>query len=300
MIGRPPLDFAAPRMKSTCPPKPGIDVGPDRVGADLPGEVDLEGRVDRDHVLVLADDERIVHVLRRMRLDQRIVVEVVVEFRAPEREGDHDLARVQGLASSRSRHRVRSRASRRRTSSRCGCRGRDCPPSPRRPNPGSRRSPSGSSRPGWISGMMWLGDRLLHIATRGAARGPAALRRAPRSRPPGWTWMNASPRTRGIFSFTCTMTLRAASHAAFEARHSTPRLMKPCSSGGETITIATSSGMIPDGEEPRDLVQEDRHVVRAPVVDRLAVRRTHEERVVPEAASPCPGCDSGSSPSSST
>ncbi len=59
------------------------------------------------------------------------------------------------------------------------------------------------------------------------------------------TWRNESPSIRGIFSLTCAMTSFAARQAAFEARVSTPRLMKPCSSGGETITIATSSETIP-------------------------------------------------------
>ena len=44
----------------------GNDALTDRVGADLPREVDLDGRVDRHHARVLADAERVVrpcHIL---------------------------------------------------------------------------------------------------------------------------------------------------------------------------------------------------------------------------------------------
>ena len=58
------------------------------------------------------------------------------------------------------------------------------------------------------------------------------------------TWRKLSPSTRGIFSLTWTITVFAAWQAAFEASVSTPRLMKPCSSGRETCTIATSRGTI--------------------------------------------------------
>ena len=60
-----------------------------------------------------------------------------------------------------------------------------------------------------------------------------------------FTWSTCtkqSPSTRGMRSFTCTMTVFASSTAALEARVSTPRLMNPCWSGGETWTMATSRG----------------------------------------------------------
>jgi len=59
------------------------------------------------------------------------------------------------------------------------------------------------------------------------------------------TWRKQSPSTRGMRSFTCTSTSFATWLAATDASVSTPRLMNPCSSGGETCSIATSSGTIP-------------------------------------------------------
>ena len=51
----------------------------ERVGTDLPGEIHLDGRVDRGHPVVLRDHERIVRVLGRVELDHRVVVDEVVQ-----------------------------------------------------------------------------------------------------------------------------------------------------------------------------------------------------------------------------
>src|SRR4030065_147991 len=66
------------------PPPPPVEPRADTVGAHLPRQIDLDGGVDRDHLRVLGDDERIVHVVRGMELDHRIVVgEIVPPLGAP-------------------------------------------------------------------------------------------------------------------------------------------------------------------------------------------------------------------------
>ncbi len=49
-----------------------------------------------------------------------------------------------------------------------------------------------------------------------------------------------------MFAFTCAMTSDALSAALFTMSTETPRLHKPCSSGGETWISATSSGNRPE------------------------------------------------------
>ena len=98
------------------------------------------------------------------------------------------------------------------------------------------------------------------------------------------TWMKESPRIRGIFSLTWTITILAIWQAAFEARVSTPKLRNPCSSGGEVMHHRHIEGNDAVAKEPRDLVQEDRHVVRPAVIDRLPVGRADKQRVMPEVA----------------
>ncbi len=43
-----------------------VEPEPDRVGADLPGQVDLQTAIDGDHVVVLGDDERVIGVIDRV------------------------------------------------------------------------------------------------------------------------------------------------------------------------------------------------------------------------------------------
>ena len=59
------------------------------------------------------------------------------------------------------------------------------------------------------------------------------------------TWTKVSPRVLGILGFTMAMTMGAVSTAAFVAITSTPKEQKPCSSGGETWTMAASKGRMP-------------------------------------------------------
>src|SRR5690606_301039 len=49
-----------------------VEASAEAVGADLPGQVDLQRRVDRDHLVVLRYDEGIVDVFCRMHLDDRV------------------------------------------------------------------------------------------------------------------------------------------------------------------------------------------------------------------------------------
>ena len=56
----------------------GLDIGANRIRAHLAGEIQLNRRVDGDHILILADDERIVDVVDRMTFDERIIIEEAV------------------------------------------------------------------------------------------------------------------------------------------------------------------------------------------------------------------------------
>ncbi len=76
----------------------GEELGADRVGADLSGEIDLQGDVDGHHLVLLADDERVVDVLGGLKTEEWIVVDVVVELAGAQAEAGDDLAAVQRLA----------------------------------------------------------------------------------------------------------------------------------------------------------------------------------------------------------
>ena len=67
------------------------------VGADLTGEVDFNGGVDGNHLVVFGDDEGIIDVIRGVTFNQRVVVHEIVELSRTHDETHHDLAGVQGL-----------------------------------------------------------------------------------------------------------------------------------------------------------------------------------------------------------
>ena len=67
-------------------------------GSCLALEVDLGGGVDRDDVVVLHDHVRHVGVVHRQAEHVVVAVEGVVECVRAEREGEHDLARIEALA----------------------------------------------------------------------------------------------------------------------------------------------------------------------------------------------------------
>ena len=105
------------------------------------------------------------------------------------------------------------------------------------PIPICRVAPSSISARTWAP--IW---RSTSVAGWGVSSGRGSVASTTASTRP--TWRNESPSTRGIASLTWAITRPAFLQAARVARVSTPRLMKPCSSGGETITSAASSGMI--------------------------------------------------------
>ena len=53
-------------------------LGTDRLCADLAEEVDLESRIDGDHIVILADDGRVVYIVNRQHLDAGVIVYVIV------------------------------------------------------------------------------------------------------------------------------------------------------------------------------------------------------------------------------
>ena len=69
-----------------------VDRAAHRVGAHLAGEVHRDRRVDRDHAVVLGDHERVVDVVARVELDERVVVEEAEGPLRAEHERRDDLA----------------------------------------------------------------------------------------------------------------------------------------------------------------------------------------------------------------
>ena len=66
----------------------------DRLGADLTEEVDLDRRIDGDHVVVLADDVRVVDIVDRQDLDGRVVVDEIIDTLRAEGKRRDGLAAV--------------------------------------------------------------------------------------------------------------------------------------------------------------------------------------------------------------
>jgi len=77
----------------------------DRVGTDLPGEIDFKPRVDRHHLVEFPDEIRIVRAIAGVKLDERVVIDEVVEPAAADHEARDRSARMDRLA--RVRHRPR-------------------------------------------------------------------------------------------------------------------------------------------------------------------------------------------------
>src|SRR5271166_7078964 len=69
-----------------------------RLRADLSGEVNLYGRVDGHHALVLRNAERIVGIGRRMELENRVLVHKVEQLLGAEDEAQDDLSWLEVLA----------------------------------------------------------------------------------------------------------------------------------------------------------------------------------------------------------
>src|SRR5271156_456110 len=68
------------------------------VSAGSSGQVDLQGGIDRDDVIVLGDDVRVVYIIHRVALDGRVVVQEVIHSLLPNGEGEDGLSRIEPLA----------------------------------------------------------------------------------------------------------------------------------------------------------------------------------------------------------
>ena len=65
---------------------------PGALGIDLPGQVDLERRVDRRHARHLADEQGVVGPVAPAEAHQRVVIDEVEQPPGAEHEGCRDLA----------------------------------------------------------------------------------------------------------------------------------------------------------------------------------------------------------------
>ena len=66
----------------------------DRFRAHLSEQIDLQRRIDGDHIVVLADDVRVVDVVHRQDLKAGVVVDIIIDALRTEGEGRHGLAAV--------------------------------------------------------------------------------------------------------------------------------------------------------------------------------------------------------------
>src|SRR5208282_4084370 len=83
------------------PANAAIELGPNRIGADLAGQVDLQGRVNSHHLVVASDESGIVGIGRGMELEDGIVVHEVEQFLRSQCKSEDDLPRFEGLARAR-------------------------------------------------------------------------------------------------------------------------------------------------------------------------------------------------------
>jgi hypothetical protein len=74
-----------------------IELAVKLVGADLAGQINDEGLGQRRHLVIARHDFRIGDVLDRPELEQRIVVQKIVEPAGADAEARDDLAGMQGL-----------------------------------------------------------------------------------------------------------------------------------------------------------------------------------------------------------
>ena len=98
MIGLPPARQGGAPDEVHLPANARVDAKADRVGTDLTGQVDLERRVDRHDLVVLADQRRVVGAVAGMELDERVVVHEVVEALGADDEARDDASGVDALA----------------------------------------------------------------------------------------------------------------------------------------------------------------------------------------------------------
>ena len=61
----------------------------DGLGADLTPEIYLDGSVDRDHIVVSADDIRIVHIVNGENHDRRVIIDIIINPLGTKCKGCH-------------------------------------------------------------------------------------------------------------------------------------------------------------------------------------------------------------------
>ena len=90
--------FGCAAVEIHLPADAGEKLRPDGIGAHLAGKVYLQRGIDRDHLVLLADDGRVVDVLRRLEGEEWIVVNVIVNPPRADGEAGDDFAMVRRLA----------------------------------------------------------------------------------------------------------------------------------------------------------------------------------------------------------
>ena len=211
------------------------------IGHDLAHQVDLQGGVDGDDVVVAADDEGVVRVAHREHVQDGIVIDEVVEASRAHEECRDKLVRVDTLAGvgdntllvevddavaehlrvdtevvllvQEAKHGLGNRPDADLKAGAVVDKVGDVPA--RWPLPQGRSCGAGSSRRG------------VELSTIASSR---------------VTWMNVSPCVRGMFGFTWATIFLAASAAGSCSRLDRPNEHQPCLSGGDRWTSATSGG----------------------------------------------------------
>src|ERR1700691_5231228 len=80
------------------PPRGAVLVAEHVLGVDGTGQVDLQGGVDGDDVIVLGDDVWVVDIIHGVALDGRVVVEEVVHGLLPHCESEYGLPGIEPRA----------------------------------------------------------------------------------------------------------------------------------------------------------------------------------------------------------
>ena len=97
------------------------------------------------------------------------------------------------------------------------------------------------------------------------------------------TWTNPSPWVRGMLRVDLRDDVRAVCDRGAGDVHRDAQRAEAVRVGRRDLDQRDVEREHAGAEQPRDLAQEDRHVVGAPLLDRLADVRADEERVDPEA-----------------
>jgi len=66
----------------------------DHLGVDLSHHINLQCRVDGNHLLMLSDDEGVICIIDRMHHNIRVVVDKIIEFARPHEKGRNEFPRI--------------------------------------------------------------------------------------------------------------------------------------------------------------------------------------------------------------